>query len=543
MNRLASYRYVGDLSDPSVFNNGATGQRLGKQEYYIWYAQDEWKLSSKATLNYGMRYEYYSPIREDRDLNVQFDILAGKLLPPTHSFYQSSKSNFGPRVGLSYSPTDRTAIRGGFGIFYGPGQTEDLLQPIESDLINTLVTGGAFPIDSNAVRANFINNPNNRQFAPRAYAADYKVPEQVYQYSFSVQQELPGRVAVTAAFVGSQGRRLFLRSIANRIVSVDRATGVVTREFDIPQGPGVAPLRPFAEIDYKTSGGHDSYRALQLSVVRRSSKGLTMNSQYTFGRSYGNSAGSNEATSAGNNARAISEYDYENGYNNFDIRHNFNASLVYALPVGAGQEGQSRFGRKRNSRRMGSRNDRQRPQRTAGKCTDHAPDVVFVDAAGTVFTTAGAGRTAVINTPGGGSSRSQRRPDLVPGVPLYLNNDRASESCGLYGSEARNIWQLPEKRSSRSELPADRPGYEQEVRSYRVSELRISDRSVQHLQLHELCGPARDARPCIRCNGQADNAARPVTGKFNVRSMTSTVERSVGLGTNRQIQFALGMNF
>src|SRR5439155_10494828 len=159
-------------------------------------------------------FEYYSTLREDRDLTVQFDILTGKLLPPSHTFYESSKANVGPRIGLSYAPANGTVVRGGFGIFYGPGQTEDLLQPIESDLINTLVNGGAFPIDVNAVRANFIDNPNNRQFAPRAYAPDYKVPEQVYQYSFSVQQELPGRVALTAAFVGSQGRRLFLRSIA-----------------------------------------------------------------------------------------------------------------------------------------------------------------------------------------------------------------------------------------------------------------------------------------------------------------------------------------
>ena len=128
-------------------------------------------------------------------------------------------------------------------------------------------------MDIAAVKANFANNPNNRQFAPRAYAGDdYKVPERVYQYSVSVQQELPGRFVVTAAYVGSQGRNLFLRSIANRIVSVDPTNGTVTREFDIPQGPRVAPLRPYAEIDYKTSGGRDTYDSLQLwgcAAVRR----------------------------------------------------------------------------------------------------------------------------------------------------------------------------------------------------------------------------------------------------------------------------------
>ena len=86
---------------------------------------------------------------------------------------------------------------------------------------------------------------------------------------------------------------------------------------------------PFAEIDYKTSGGHDSYNAMQLSLNRRSASGLSMNVQYTLGNSRGNTGGSNEATTAGNNARALAEFDYDNGYNNFDVRHTFNLSLLY----------------------------------------------------------------------------------------------------------------------------------------------------------------------------------------------------------------------
>ena len=237
-NRLASFRYVGDLSSPSVFNNNATGQREGAQEYYIAYAQDEWRISSNVTLNYGLRYEYYSPVREVNNLNVQFNINTGTLLPPDHAFYQGVKTNFGPRVGLSYSPTLKTAIRAGFGIFYGPGQTEDLLQPIESDLINMVVNGGGYPIDVNAVRANFISNASNRSFTPRAYSLDYKVPERIYQYNVSVQRELPGRLVVTGAYVGSQGRNLFIRSIANRIIAVrtnpdPTLAGIIIREFDI----------------------------------------------------------------------------------------------------------------------------------------------------------------------------------------------------------------------------------------------------------------------------------------------------------------------
>src|SRR6185436_8756672 len=82
----------------------------------------------------------------------------------------------------------------------------------------------------------------------------------------------------------------------------------------------------------KTSGGHDTYNALQFSLSRRSASGLSMNAQYALGSSRGNTGGSNEATTAGNNARAIADFDYDNGYNNFDVRHNFNLSVLYAIP-------------------------------------------------------------------------------------------------------------------------------------------------------------------------------------------------------------------
>ncbi|HEX5604702.1 MAG TPA: carboxypeptidase regulatory-like domain-containing protein, partial [Pyrinomonadaceae bacterium] len=103
-NTAQSLQFLGDVSAPSPFNNGATGQRFAKQEYYITYAEDEWKLKPNLTLNYGLRYEYYTPLREDRNLQVLFDITNGTLRPPTEQAYQSSKTNFGPRISMTWSP-------------------------------------------------------------------------------------------------------------------------------------------------------------------------------------------------------------------------------------------------------------------------------------------------------------------------------------------------------------------------------------------------------------------------------------------------------
>jgi hypothetical protein len=257
-----------------------------------------------------------------------------------------------------------------------------LIQPIESDLINTVITtGAAYPLDVAATRNNFINNPNNRAFAPGHTARLQSRAHLPVQ--FVRQQELPGLVT-TVAYVGSQGRNLFLRTITNRIVSVEGPTGFVTREFDIPQGIGVRPLTPYAEIDMKTSGGMDSYNALQISVTKRANNGLTLNSQYTLGKSYGTSAGSNEGITASNNAQALSEYDFDKGSNSFDVRHNFNTSAVYLIPVGAGP-GKKDLGSAGNAIGAASHLD---ARSGADQRTHYPLDVVWLDAAGAVFQTA-----------------------------------------------------------------------------------------------------------------------------------------------------------
>jgi len=192
-----------------VFNNGATGQRKGAQEYYIAYAQDEWRIASNVTLNYGVRYEYYSPVREVNDLNVQFDINTGTILPPNHPFYKGIKNELWPpfRLELLASIEDGDSWR--LSVFStAQDRRKIFFQPIESDLINTVVSGGAYPIDVNAVRQNFISNPTNRSFGPRAYSQDYEVPEtDLISTNLSLQQELPGKLVATAAYVGSQGRK------------------------------------------------------------------------------------------------------------------------------------------------------------------------------------------------------------------------------------------------------------------------------------------------------------------------------------------------
>jgi hypothetical protein len=179
-------------------------------------------MNDRATLNYGLRYEYYTPLRERDNLYVVINPTTGLIEDPaSRDPFRTQKDNFLPRVSTTYA-LDRdakTVLRGGVGLLVGPGQTEDQIQPIESDQVASTISG-AFPVNQAALVANFANNPDNRTYQPRAYTPDYNVPERVWQYSVSLQREPPGGFAGTAAYVGSQGRNLFLRSVSNQIVDV-----------------------------------------------------------------------------------------------------------------------------------------------------------------------------------------------------------------------------------------------------------------------------------------------------------------------------------
>lgn len=611
-NTAQSIQFLGDVSAPSPFNGGATGPRFAKQEYYITYAEDEWKIRPNLTLNYGLRYEYYTPLRGDRNLQVLFDIRNGTLRPPTEDAFQSSKTNFGPRISMTWSPKPngggffgggRTVLRGGFGIFYGPGQTEDQIQPIESDRISSTFTSNpldsslplSFPLDSSVAVAFFTNpaNVNRRSYQPRAYAPDYKIPEKVYQYTVSLQQELFSGTVLTAAYVGSQGRNLFLRSIANKIlpgqttvpntvsvlpsgfgvVNLTNASGQVTsvqtvREFSIISGRSA--LNPFAEVDYKTSGGDDSYNALQITLARRLTSGLTLNSQYTFSRSFGNTAGSNEARTA-----AIPDnFEADRGYNNFDVRHSFNLSALYHLPFGKGTSHE--FGSVGNAllgdwEIGGIINARSGLPIEVGITR---PDVVMQCAAATCPVTINGvastvpngfvaqltsgtlpvGFVGVVNTPGGGASRNVRRPNIVPGVSPYLNNDRslinpAAFSIplpGTFGDLPRNALRGPNFRQFDLVLNKRFPITESMNVEFRTEIFNIFNFANFALPSTTL----NNALPTITSGGvMSTGSLQPGSGFAQAQAggtfglLRQTVERTVGLGTSRQIQFALRLNF
>jgi hypothetical protein len=289
-----------------------------------------------------------------------------------------------------------------------------------------------------------------------------------------------------------------------------------------------------------------------LSLNRRSANGLSMNLQYTLGRSRGNTAGSNEAATAANNARTLDEFEYDDGYNNFDVRHTFNLSVVYSLPFGKGRRfgdtagplAQAALGGWEVGGIVNARSGLPVPVQIV------RPDVVYRDAAGNIFANPAVGRTAIVNVPRGGASRNVRRPDLVPGVEpfitdgglLFLNPAAfATPAPGTFGNLERNSIHGPTFKQA-DVFFAKHVGIGRNDLEFRGEIFNLFD-TVNFANPVGTLPQAIPTSSLTEANrlqpGQPYTPA--AAGTFG--RLTSTVGRTVGLGTPRQVQFAVRLSF
>ncbi len=551
-NTPSQVQVLGDVSAPNPLHGGIAGNRFLKQEYYIGFAQDEWKLRPNVTLNYGLRYEYYSVLHEDRNLFTFFDMNTGALdLNPKRPWYASRKTNFGPRLALTWSPeraNGNTVLRIGAGYYYGPGQIEDQVQMIDSDRVTvTQTTNIAFPVNSQAIVNSFDLN-NFKNFAPRAYAPGYTLPERVLSYTASLQQRLPFDTVLTAAYVGSQGRNLFLRSWTNLLLGVD---------MNPATGAGIPILQfgdRFSQLDYKTSGGTDHYDSLQVTANRRFSRGLTIGSQWTWSHSIGNTGGSNEAQTTQNPLN----FEQDRGNNAFDVRHSANASALYELPFGAGRRYLRDAGRAIQflaggweiggvlNARTGlpvdltiARNDIAYRVNATGAIVD-APIVQN----GRILT------VPVVNNPYGGAFRSNRRPSVVPGVSPYLKDPNDKR---VFLNPAAFTFPAPGEFGNLGRWALHGPGLAQFDLTLHKRFPVAEKREVEfRAEMYNALNRTNFANPVSRLNnalGTGDHQLQPgqpftaAAAGASFGKSTSTVTRDVGLGASRQLQFSLRVNF
>lgn len=542
-NTPSQIQVLGDTSSNNPWQPGVTGNRQLDQHYLIGYAQDEWKIRKNLTMSYGLRYEFYSVLKEARGLGVLFNATTGQIMPKGTPWYQSSPSNWGPRLAFTWSPEkfkNKTVFRIGAGYYYGPGQAEDQVQPIDSDRASRTLTNAVFPIVPAQVLAGYDINSPTLGFQPRAYAANYRIPERILSYTASWQQELPSHTILTVAFVGSQGRNLFLRSWTNGIVGLTQnaTTGVGS--------PVLQFGSRFAQIDYKTSGGTDNYSSMQTTLNRRFSKGLTAGFQWTYGHSIGNTGGSNEAQTAQNPFN----FRYDRGNNAFDLRHSANLNVLYQLPF--------KFNQGFAQRILGGWEVGGILNARTGLPIDitmSRPDIVYqVNATGQYVTAPIVNNgtvttTAVLNNPYGGAFRNNRRPDVVAGVDPFL---RTTDGRYFLNPAAFSI-PKPGTFGNLGRGALHGPGLRQ-VDFTVHKQFKLTERTNLEFrgELYNVFNHANFLNPpAVLSNalGTGTNQLQPgqsysgssAGAAFGV--INSTVSKDVGLGAQRQAQFSLRLNF
>lgn len=385
---------------------------LPRQEVRRWYgigfAQTEWRAAERLTVNAGLRYEYYSVANEAHgngavlDLDACQPTAASIFCSAGTDWYQADRNNLAPRLGVAWTPAAGWVVRSGYGMYYSPGQNDDVTAAIDSlAQRGELTTAASFPV------APFVSQvlslANSR---PRALQRDRR-DMYAHIYSASVQREIAGALTAQAAYVGSRGRNAFNRIFVN---TIDPATGR-------------RPAAPFltTQIDRKSALGETEYDGLLVSLQRGFRAGLLFQANYTLGRSRDNNAGNGEG-SEWQDARCG---DCEWGPSDFDTRHVFAFNGVYQLPFGAG-----------------------RAHLASGV---GAALLGGWDIAAVVYARSGRPINVLVNRTGPDGNDVNQRPNLVGGVEAVTGDiDRwfnpvafAVPAAGEFGNAPRNAFRGP----------------------------------------------------------------------------------------------------
>lgn len=296
------------------------------------FIQDDWRVTRDLTLNLGLRWDYIGPF-SDSDNNLEnWNFQTGQLeLPGTPGWPTGANNanrsfrdlnNFGPRVGLAWSPSwlAGTVVRMGYGLFYDPSEGQlDLILGPKDDTIYTF-SGNV----SNPAGLGFSNPAPTAGFSagyPEIEAADPHIPTPyIQQWNFTLQHEFKGNLLAQVGYLGNQGVKL----------------GVIV-PFNVPEpGPGaIQSRRPYPAIGYSENNeasGRSSYSALQAKLEKRYSHGLSLLASYTFAKDIDNNSflGS----------RIYNPFDIgqDEGLADQAVRNSFVTGWNYYLPVGRGKD-------------------------------------------------------------------------------------------------------------------------------------------------------------------------------------------------------------
>ena len=300
-------------NSPFAISAGGNPRVGMRNTYYNFFFQDDIQLTRKLTINAGLRYQYDTVPKESHGRIANFDVVTGKLDPVGTDIFESPKNNYGPRIGLAYSPFDskKTVIRAGYGIFHSSliaAQAQSL--PANIPGVNqsaVVITGQGIPITA-------FPTTDISQFAgvTSYWAMDKNWNTAATQsWNFNIQQALGDTFVLQVGYIGNHATHL----VPYRNINA----------FDPKLGH-----RPYAGVsDIQQFWGccDSNYNALQVGFKRRFDKGLTFNVNYSWSHSLDQGG-----LTFGSQAQNFNDYASEYGNSDYDARHNFQFDYTYEIP-------------------------------------------------------------------------------------------------------------------------------------------------------------------------------------------------------------------
>lgn len=316
---------------------------------YMFYALDDWKVTSRLTVNLGLRYELSTPWMEKYDNMNRLDLGSGasfgSIVPANacgswscRGLVQTDTNNWAPRIGFAYQLTNRTIFRVSSGIFFGgQGSLGADARGINNWPYNRSVTAQSTPTApalqlSVGYPATFLGStttpPQNLNWNVWDYG--YKAPT-IYQWNAAIQREIFSNLALTVAYVGSSSN--FLLDSYNWNGSDIGPPATERQRRKIPT---------WNNINFRAPFGQANYHGMDVQLERRYASGLYFSTAYTWSHSIDNIP--EQFGPGGGGIMDTRNIDANRGNSNFDVRHRFIASIAYELPVGKGKRWLNRGG-------------------------------------------------------------------------------------------------------------------------------------------------------------------------------------------------------
>ena len=315
-----------------TFGNPVADYRINE---LAWYVNDQWKVSPKLTVNLGVRW--------DKSLSMNFPVTNSAW--PGTGYIHTPSSNFSPRFGLSYRLTDKTVVRGGYGLFYARllgglidnlWTTNGIYQIADSLSASTPAQFAAGPVFPNALPA----PPSGASVS--AATIQFAAPNLKTPYSsqgnITLERQITSDTVLTVSGIFSRGIHLLSSAdvnvnppTASMNYTVQNASGQNVGAFTIPIYTSPRPNTAFGTVIENTNGIDSTYDGLAVTLNKRWGHGLQMLGSYTWsheiddGQGGGSSAifySSVPTLYNGNNSA-------ERGNGSLDQRHRFVYSFVW----------------------------------------------------------------------------------------------------------------------------------------------------------------------------------------------------------------------